>query len=133
MPTEAARGKDVRALTCRRRVDHHSVVSRIYHQQERGIRNGRSDQPGAGFVDCESKIGDGIEIEVLERPDGRHQGAQHRQVLQLGGDPELDRPPAAQLPVVRVRVVGHVTSRQFPRDTTPGRIPASHRRSDDLW
>src|SRR5262249_46770850 len=46
--------------------------------------------------------------------------------------PEFDRPVAAQVPILCVRDVGHVTSRQFPRDTTPGPIPANHWRSNDV-
>ena len=75
---------------------------------------------------------------VLERGHGGHQRAQHGEVLERGGDAEFDRPSAAQLPVVRVSDVGHMTSRQCRSEITPGRIPANHVAvrplvNDDVW
>jgi hypothetical protein len=45
--------------------------------------------------DGEAQVGDGIEIQVLKRADGSDQSAQYREVLQLGRNPEFDRPAAA--------------------------------------
>ncbi len=99
--------------------------------KQRRVGNRRPDQPGTGLVDREPQVGDGVEIEVLERADGRHQGAQHGKVLQLGSHPKFDRPVAARAARCLVFATSAiVTSRKFRSDTTPGRFPANHRRSD---
>jgi len=54
---------------------------------QRGVRHRRSDQSRARLVDGQPKVGHRVEVEVLEGADRRHDGAHHRQVLQLGWHP----------------------------------------------
>ena len=63
----------------------------MHDQNQRGIRDGRSDQPGARFVDGQSQVSDRIEVEIFKGAHGRDQSPQYGQVLQTGGHPEFDR------------------------------------------
>ena len=100
-------------------LDHDDVLAWVDNHDQGGVRRSRADQPGTGLVDGQPQIRDGIEIEVLERPDRTHQGPQHGEILQPRSNSELDRTSTAMLAVASAIAVRHVASRQGRPDTTP--------------
>lgn len=99
MPAKAARCHHVVGVAGSRSLHHNFVFSRIDHQAQGGIRQGRANQPGAHLVHRQPQVGHGVEIQVLEGADGADQGAQQRQVLQAGSNVQLDGADTALAPL----------------------------------
>jgi len=110
VPAEAARRPGMSwRFTCGGCVDNHGVLSRIDHEQQCRVRNGRPDQPGAGFVDSEAQA-------LRRRNRGSSNVARRRSTKvrstagsQLGSDAEFDPNGPGYLALSVFATSGHVT------------------------